>query len=409
MKKSPLLTLTGMWLAWVAIILVFQVVVPMRITLRRPDNALFWTATETMANSQNGKPTLLDPFMNQHVSWDSEFYLSIAINGYNDPAVRTLPPFMDPNGYSLNYAFYPLYPVMIKLIALPARWAGMLPIPAATLAGVIVSLLGALGAILALHTLVKDELGDEGGIRAAFYLLIYPMGFFLAQVYTEGLFLLLCFGSMALVYRRKWAWAAVLGALATWTRPGGMLLVIPLGWAWLEDRPWRALSTWKERWSAIGKTAAAAAPALAYFAWRLSPLAEPFDVVEKTYFGRLTLAFGQSFGVWSQAFLSIFGDNRQASVYYAIEFVAIILAVLACILTLKRYPGVSLFGLAIIVLALTSGQAQGMARYVMAVPSLFIVLARWGRNPVFDRSWTTVSILLLGLLTTLFSFDMWVA
>jgi hypothetical protein len=60
------------------------------------------------------------------------------------------------------------------------------------------------------------------------------------------------------------------------------------------------------------------------------------------------------------------------------------------------------------IMALTSGVAQGMPRYILALPSVFILLARWGKNPVFDRAWTVASLLLMGLLATLFTFDFWV-
>jgi hypothetical protein len=40
---------------------------------------------------------------------------------------------------------------------------------------------------------------------------------------------------------------------------------------------------------------------------------------------------------------------------------------------------------------------------------VFIALSRWGKNPVFDRAWTIASILLMGMLATLFTFDLWVA
>jgi hypothetical protein len=36
-------------------------------------------------------------------------------------------------------------------------------------------------------------------------------------------------------------------------------------------------------------------------------------------------------------------------------------------------------------------------------------LAGWGNKPVFDRAWTMLSILLMGLLAMLFAFNMWVA
>ncbi len=70
----------------------------------------------------------------------------------------------------------------------PLKLIGLNLTATATLAGVIVSALGALLAMLALYDLTSDSLGDEGAMRAAFYLLIFPTGFFLVQVYTEGLF-----------------------------------------------------------------------------------------------------------------------------------------------------------------------------------------------------------------------------
>jgi hypothetical protein len=39
---------------------------------------------------------------------------------------------------------------------------------------------------------------------------------------------------------------------------------------------------------------------------------------------------------------------------------------------------------------------------------MFIFLALLGRNKVFDRAWTLISLLLMGMSVTLYSFDMWV-
>jgi len=38
---------------------------------------------------------------------------------------------------------------------------------------------------------------------------------------------------------------------------------------------------------------------------------------------------------------------------------------------------------------------------------VFIALARWGRNPVFDRAWTILSILLMGFLAAPFHGKTW--
>ena len=85
------------------------------------------------------------------------------------------------------------------------------------------------------------------------------------------------------------------------------------------------------------------------------------------------------------------------------------LALIACLLTLRRYPGPALFGLAVLAVTAFSGAPQSLIRYVLMVPSLFIQASRLGRSVVFDRAWTTASLLLMGLLVTLFTFDMWVA
>src|SRR5689334_21428343 len=90
MTRKGLLNVASMWLAWVIISLVFQELVPARLTLQPPDYALSWTPTETRPHSQDDKHYLNDPFLNTHVSWDSEFYLSIATTGYDDPRVRAI-------------------------------------------------------------------------------------------------------------------------------------------------------------------------------------------------------------------------------------------------------------------------------------------------------------------------------
>src|SRR6185436_304670 len=143
--------------------------------------------------------------------------------------------------YALNYAFFPFYPALMNLLDAPLSILGMNPIATATLAGVIVSILGTLMAMFSLHILTRDELEEAGGIRSAFYLLIFPSGFFLAQVFTEGLFVGLAFGCLALLRHRRLFWAGVLAALATWTRGIGLALMIPLALTWLSMIDWRSI------------------------------------------------------------------------------------------------------------------------------------------------------------------------
>ncbi|MEO8356976.1 MAG: hypothetical protein ABI621_13775 [Chloroflexota bacterium] len=51
-----------------------------------------------------------------------------------------------------------------------------------------------------------------------------------------------------------------------------------------------------------------------------------------------------------------------------------------------------------------------LSYFLLTVPlEMIVALAYWGKNPVFDRAWTILSILIMGALAMLFAFDMWVA
>ncbi len=420
------------WIAWALILIGFQALAHARLELQRPDYVLPWTPGETQTEALPDRIYLNDPFLNQQVAWDSEYYLSIATVGYDDPNVNTAPPDWRPElvGHEpvpLNYAFFPFYPLVMRVVRIPLLLLGQTPIATSTLAGVIVSLLGALGAMLALFDLAREELGDAGGLRAAFYLIVFPTGFFLAMVHTEGLFVGLAFGSLALLRRKQWVWAAVLAACAAWTRAVGVALLIPLAIAWFRDLDLKNFSFKPFPWPAVGKALLVSAPLIAYFLWR-AVLGAPFDFVEESYFGRGAFQLSALDG-WREAWNIVLqgvayrptvepfcwqfarGVMAQNQVYYAFEFLATAFAVAACFFTLRRYPGLALFGLGVLLISFFSGNpcvAQGMPRYALAVPSIFILLAQWGRSEAFDRAWTTASVLLLGLLATAFAFNFWV-
>jgi hypothetical protein len=403
-EKRSVRTIVLLWLAWAVILIGFQQVVTARFDLKRPDYTLSWTSSETTAFANNDQPYLMEPYLNTQVAWDSEFYLSIASRGYEDPDVRTTNS-KNPDAPSLNYAFMPLYPLCMRALMVPLSVFGLNRIATATLAGVIVSLLGTLVAMLGIYSLSRSKWGEDGGIRAAFYLLIFPSGFILAQVYTEGLFLGLTFLSLAFLNQRKWIPAGLLAAATLWVRPGeGLLLVLPFAYIWFKER------CWQQGWlKAAISTLAVLAPALSYFAWTQTDLARKFWQVEDTFFGRGILKVASSLNQWGAGFNALFGDNPQAAVFYAIEFLTVLLAVICIIKTWKEQRELALFSLGVLLLTYTSGSAQGMVRYLLAAPSIFFVLAGWGRKPAFDRAWSIASTLLMAMLTILFTFDFWVS
>jgi hypothetical protein len=405
MSSQTLRNLIFLWLAWIFILLGFQAWSVMRFQIKHPDYSLEWTPIDTALTYKLNKPYLNEPFMNQQVAFDSEYYLSIATVGYTDPKVTA----GDIHGerVPLNYAFMPFYPYVMKVVAFPLKILQLTPIATSTLAGVIVSVLGTLTGMLALYNLAREELGEAGGLRAVFYLLIFPAGFFLAMVYTEGLFVGLAFGALALIKRQRWLLAILLSVLATWTRAVGVALIIPLAIAFVRTNPWRQISLTRSGLKQLILALLVLAPLLAYFVWRFSPWGRMFQLVEDNYFGRQFLDLGPSISGWASAFPSLFGTNHQTAAYYMIEIGASLLGMIACIFTYRRYPEAASFSIAVIFISLTSGYPQGMHRYVLTAPVVFLFLSRLGKNPAFDRAWTILSTLLMGGMALLFAADMW--
>jgi hypothetical protein len=267
-------------------------------------------------------------------------------------------------------------------------------------------------------------------MRAVFYLLIFPTAFFLVQVYTEGLFVGLAFACLALLKRKHLVYAALLAVAATWTRAVGIALIIPMAITWIRTDEWMALDQeWGQLfyrripWGSLWHAVLAFAPLFAFLVWRFSYLGFAFDFVESNNFGRVFLDFGRSFSNWSFSFVEMVAGllhnngtpaqhlfvNSEHSAYYLTEFLGLFVALVAILRCLKSDPEVAWFSLAVFLISWGSGGAQGIHRYALAAPAVFIALARWGRNPVFDRAWTLVSALLMGLLAMLFAFNFWVA
>jgi hypothetical protein len=415
--SSALRTLVLVWLGWASLTLAFQAFVQARFDLVRPDNALEWSAQDTADASHKDRPYLADPTLKGHAAWDSEYYVSIALAGYDDPAMRAVGPASTPDApqvaakrdrpgwVSLDHAFFPGYPAAMRFLAWPLQQSGVRPVAAAVVAGVVVSLLGALAAMLAIADLAEGRAFGAEGRRAGFYLLVWPGSIFLAQVYSEGLFLGLSFGALALMRRGRWPLAAALGAAAVWTRATGALLLIPFVWTFVASgdaaRLVRAPST-----QLALRAALALSPAIAYGAWR-ALLGGDFQFVEQHYFGRGLLDIPDSLESWGDAWDALTSGALESQAYYLIEVAALAAALAASALLWRRDKALTLYGLAVLGVALTSGAELGLQRYVLSLPALFLAPARLGAGEPFDRLWTFSNILGFAALATAFSFGFW--
>jgi hypothetical protein len=404
MKRNLIL----LWLAWFILLYGFQWLVTTRLQLKQPDEAVSWSKYETMPSSNDGKIYLLDPFMNRQVAWDSEYYVGIAVGGYDDPEAGSV---RNPSTGQLvikNYSFFPLYPYVIRAVALPLSLFSLSAIGTATFAGVIVALLGTLAGMFALWELTRDLFDEDSAWRTVFYMLIFPSAFFFGQVYTEGLFVGLAFKALLLMKRGQWIWASLLGMLAAWTRAHGAALALPLLLSWVMSIDWKSDLHSQLNWKWFLRGAFALLPLGAYYLWRTSSLGEGWAELQVFYFGRGLMSIDRSIASWKDAFFYARYMSKEGLIYFSIEVFTTLTALIAGLWLIRRDPIVALFSLAVVLLSIFSGSAQSMARYMLIAPAMFIMLGYCGKNKIFDKAWTLASILLMGMSVLLFSYDMWV-
>jgi len=173
------------------------------------------------------KPFLIEDYMwtySKHLwlgiwgVWDSGSYLGIAANWYpKDPHVLL--------GASV-YAFFPLYPLLMRIFGVVVR--------SNFLAGIIVSNSALIFACLYLYKLVRMDSDEETALRAIKYLFLFPTAFILSGVFAEALFLALALACFYYARNNKWFLAGLCGFFLSLTRAPGLLIMVPLLYEYLK-------------------------------------------------------------------------------------------------------------------------------------------------------------------------------
>ncbi|MGW4159863.1 glycosyltransferase family 39 protein [Streptomyces sp. NPDC004788] len=142
-------------------------------------------------------------------SWDSDWYLRIAANGYG----RTL---HWPDGAPMSdLAFFPLYPGLIRAVA------GVLPIAYGT-AGLLLSWLAAGAAAWGVFLVAERLCGRRVAVFTVLLWGLLPTSFVLTMAYTEPVMTAFAAWALYAVLTRRWLWAGSLAALAGLSRPNGV-------------------------------------------------------------------------------------------------------------------------------------------------------------------------------------------
>ncbi|MEA5619708.1 mannosyltransferase family protein [Cronbergia sp. UHCC 0137] len=151
-------------------------------------------------------------------AWDSVHYRAIATSGYE---------FIN-DGKQHNIAFFPLFPLTIRLLmnlGLPFE-----------IAGTLINNLAFLVTLYYFYSWLKKHCGINTAQWASIVISWCPMSMFTGIIYTEGLYLFLSTATLRAFDEKKYSWTAFWGAMATATRPTGMALIPALILASAKER-----------------------------------------------------------------------------------------------------------------------------------------------------------------------------
>ena len=186
--------------------------------------------------AQKQQFTVLD---RTHLLWDtfarydSGWYFGIARYGYE---------FVE--GGRSNLAFFPVYPLLMRYVGL-ALGGGRQNL---YLAGIIISWVAYVLAMVMLYRLGKTYLSGPSAERAVVFASVFPFAFFYGVVYSEASFLLFTVTAFYGFRTKRWWLGAIAGALACATRVNGIMALPALGllaWQTAGHDPrarWKALA-----------------------------------------------------------------------------------------------------------------------------------------------------------------------
>jgi hypothetical protein len=146
--------------------------------------------------------------------YDSGWYFGIARHGYE---------FVE--GGRSNLAFFPVYPLLMRYVGL-ALGGGRQNL---YLAGVIISWVAYVLAMVMLYRLGRTYLSRRAAEYAVIFASVFPFAFFYGVVYSEALFLLFTVTAFYGFRTKRWWLGAVAGALACATRVNGVMALPALG------------------------------------------------------------------------------------------------------------------------------------------------------------------------------------
>jgi Gpi18-like mannosyltransferase len=314
--------------------------------------------------------------------WDGAHYLSIARLGYAGS----------------NLAFFPLYPLTIRLLAFV--------VGSPILAGLLVSNIAFLIALALLRRLIEDMFDSALAGRTIFYISTFPTAVFFSAVYTESLFLAFSVATFTLLRRERWLAAGFAGGLAALTRVEGVLLIVPYLIEAFARRDARSRNARRE--------AALYGAGMIVVGFLTFVLLSALVSGDPLYFLHVQ-GHWQRHATWPWTSLLrsvhlIVGSHDAATVaVQTTELGFFAFALTLAIVGWRRLPiAFNSYTMASLLLPLFTGSLMSGQRFTLVLFPLFVVLAAFGGRPSVHQTLLAVSLPLFGAFTVLFAGGFWI-
>ncbi|GAC1451521.1 MAG: hypothetical protein PVSMB4_11420 [Ktedonobacterales bacterium] len=356
------------------------------------DALYVWIATRTLFLALTYLvPALLGPVgtaqpvgilgpLRSWVTQDGAHLAYIAQHGYDQPW-RT--------------AFFPLFPLAEHLLA---------PIVGGDygLAGMLISNVAYLGALVVLRDLVARDFDPDVARRALLYLSIFPTAFYFFAPYSESLYLVLSLGAFSALRRRRWWVAGALGGLAVLTRSTALALLLPFAIEFIAARRYGLVRGWHALWALLIPAGVGI-----YALYLARMLHDPLAFSHAQAYWTRSLQWPWQGIVEGIGALGTAGQHGTVALaHLALNLAATLVFLGLTVLVVRRLPpSYGLYTAALLLYFLlfppqyAAIAMQSSGRFVAVLFPVFILLARWGRRPRVHELLLLGQVALLTLLT----------
>jgi Gpi18-like mannosyltransferase len=325
-------------------------------------------------------------FLHRWEAFDGQWYLHIAEHWYNDS------PLADQINLPSSVIYYPLYPVLIRLLSYLTNNT--------TIAGLLISYGATFVFAYFFLKLVRLDFSPSITIRALVFLLIFPTAVFFSAVYTESLFLAFCMAMFYYARKQHWWLAAICGGCSALTRSIGVLLFLPFVYMYITTKhPQTSIK--KASFLAPLIIPLASVSYILYTALLTGDILAIPKVLSR--WGRTMSTLPDIFHLISQP-LPFFGYRNSAFDLFCIVSSLLLLVLVYKQLRREYFIYAVLFAL----FPLCTGTTMSMSRYLLVVFPFFIVLAINLNKVKLYLPWILMCVLLLFIATIRFSHWYWI-